>query len=245
MERSCLTFGLYSKGHTIFLSTSILCSPAWRTVRVVCDQVSIRAELAFLQRTFRQDGCSDQQIHRSLSAPQEAKPPREDHLSVEFSSSVGTIYRRISRMPPKQIMKTVSILSGFPRLLEHQACIPPLRARHTGSRAHDHIRLYHPVKSAVAEHIIIIRQSTYQSLCLSVPPSAHLSYLVLSCLIFFYLILPYLILSIYYPIRISSFLFASFLAVITYLMSNSNNRGKARQSGYVRGDPVLPNYRHS
>jgi hypothetical protein len=70
--------------------------------------------MAFLQRTSRQNGCSDQQIR----PPQGAKPPTEDPFSVAFLSFVGTTYNRINRMLSEHDIKTVGILPSFLRFVK-------------------------------------------------------------------------------------------------------------------------------
>jgi hypothetical protein len=65
--------------------------------RSLCDEDSLQAELVFLRDVFKQNGYSDQQIHRTLNRRPHLDQPDEPN-SVAFLPFVGTILNHISRV---------------------------------------------------------------------------------------------------------------------------------------------------
>jgi hypothetical protein len=70
-------------------------------------------ELEFLSIIFRQNGYSDQQIHRTLNPPVRGAPPSYDPDLVMFLHSVGSTFNQIGRLlsqlniksPPRKIFR--------------------------------------------------------------------------------------------------------------------------------------------
>jgi hypothetical protein len=127
----------------------------------------------FLRDVFKQNGYNDQQIHRALNRRPHLPQPDNEPNSVAFLPFVGTVFNRISRVMARHNIKSV----GLPHSLLHPVKdhlglrtprvyrIPCECGRvyngQTGSsvdirlKEHQrHIRLEHPVKSAVADHSI-------------------------------------------------------------------------------------------
>jgi hypothetical protein len=62
------------------------------TARALCDQDSLNDELQFLEDTFRQNGYSDQQIHRGFDSPVRVGPPSNDPDLIALLPFVGSTF---------------------------------------------------------------------------------------------------------------------------------------------------------
>jgi len=99
----------YTKDPITTQPTNTRSSPPWYTAKALCDQESLAPELTFLTSVFKQNGYSQQQIHRAIKPATrtnkiENKPTCAAHLPYTQTS-----YGRLSRMLAKYNIKSVAI----------------------------------------------------------------------------------------------------------------------------------------
>jgi hypothetical protein len=103
---------LNAKSHYYPSNKQAVLSTLIYRARALFDEDSLQAELVFLKDVFRENGYSDQQIHRALNRrPHLPQPDNEPH-SVAFLPFVGTVFNRINRVLVRHNIKSV----GWPHM---------------------------------------------------------------------------------------------------------------------------------